>query len=589
MQRYVVLPVLILGLCLGLTFAYKPHQKVDVLVNNVGPFNNPAETYKYYSMPFCQPQKTSDQGENLGEKLAGDRRRNSLYDVRFRVDVQWQALCKKTLTQNDIKHFRDAIQHHYVFEMFVDDLPVRGFVGEMESRQANYGDHVHNDTHYYLFTHLDFAIAYNKNHIIALNLTTDPSQRVELVYGNNIPVEFSYSVSWAPVDVKHEDRMAYHQRNLIGDQLLEIHWLSIVNSLVLVLLLVAFLALILIRMLKKDLARSMELDDQELGAEDEDSGWKLVHGDVFRFPLRPALFAACVGNGAQILALMTAMMMLAMVGTFYPGHRGAVYMALVLVYPFTSVIGGFVSTRLYLQLGGARWASQAVLTAGLFAGPFFAVFLALNSVAVYYGSSSALPFGTIAMVVVLWALLTLPLTILASKRAKNQAVPFDAPCKTARVQREIPAVPWYRSGWVQVLLAGVLPFSAIYIELHYVFASVWGHRAYTVFGILGLAFVLLIVVTACITVALTYFQLAAEDYRWWWRSFASGGATGLFMYLYAFYFFLYRSDMNGVLQGAFFFGYMLMVAYAFFLMLGSVAFFTALKFTRHIYSAIKLD
>jgi hypothetical protein len=39
-------------------------------------------------------------------------------------------------------------------------------------------------------------------------------------------------------------------------------------------------------------------------------------------------------------------------------------------------------------------------------------------------------------------------------------------------------------------------------------------------------FVILVIVTAFITVALTYFQLAVEDHRWWWRSFLCGGSTG---------------------------------------------------------------
>lgn len=43
-------------------------------------------------------------------------------------------------------------------------------------------------------------------------------------------------------------------------------------------------------------------------------------------------------------------------------------------------------------------------------------------------------------------------------------------------------------------MAGFLPFSAIYIELHYIFASLWGHKIYTLFGILYLAFVMLIIV-----------------------------------------------------------------------------------------------
>ena len=49
---------------------------------------------------------------------------------------------------------------------------------------------------------------------------------------------------------------------------------------------------------------------------------------------------------------------------------------------------------------------------------------------------------------------------------------------------------------------------------------------YTIWSILFIVFIILIIVTAFITVALTYFQLAVEDHRWWWRSFLCGGATG---------------------------------------------------------------
>jgi transmembrane 9 superfamily protein 1 len=51
-------------------------------------------------------------------------------------------------------------------------------------------------------------------------------------------------------------------------------------------------------------------------------------------------------------------------------------------------------------------------------------------------------------------------------------------------------------------------------------------QVYTIYSILFIVFCILIIVTAFITVALTYFQLAAEDHRWWWRSFLCGGSTG---------------------------------------------------------------
>ena len=52
----------------------------------------------------------------------------------------------------------------------------------------------------------------------------------------------------------------------------------------------------------------------------------------------------------------------------------------------------------------------------------------------------------------------------------------------------------------------------IYIELHYIFASVWGHQIYTLFGILILAFLLLLVVCSFITVRGEGATAAAADF-----------------------------------------------------------------------------
>ncbi len=46
---------------------------------------------------------------------------------------------------------------------------------------------------------------------------------------------------------------------------------------------------------------------------------------------------------------------------------------------------------------------------------------------------------------------------------------------------------------------------------------------YYVFGFLLLVFVILAVTCAEITIVLCYFQLCAEDYHWWWRSFMTSG------------------------------------------------------------------
>lgn len=65
------------------------------------------------------------------------------------------------------------------------------------------------------------------------------------------------------------------------------------------------LAMIIVRTLRRDIARynsDVRMDDMM-----EETGWKLVHGDVFRPPPKRMLFAAIIGSGIQVflMALIT--------------------------------------------------------------------------------------------------------------------------------------------------------------------------------------------------------------------------------------------------------------------------------------------
>jgi hypothetical protein len=377
----------------------------------------------------------------------------------------------------------------------------------------------------------------------------------------------------------------YSQYSFLPENV-EIHWLSIINSFVLVLLLTVFLSIILVRVLKNDCSRYMKAEEDDL---EDESGWKLVHGDVFRFPTNKTLLCAALGSGSQLLALTCAILIMALSDAFHAGARGAMYTAFIIWYALTAVVSGYVSARYYKMFDGDKWVWNIVLASGLFSWPFFGIFMCLNSVAWHYGSTAALPFGTIIIVLLIMLLAGFPLTVLGGIGGRHQAPEWAPPSRTTKLPREMPEIPWYRSATAQVVMAGFLPFSAIYIELHYIFSSVWGQKSYALFGILSLAFLMLLIVTSFMTIALTYFQLAIEDHYWWWRSFFSGGSTGLFIYVYCAFYYFHRSDMFGLMQTSFFFGYMLMVSYGFVLMLGTVGFVSALAVVHHIYGTVKCD
>ncbi|CAL9054776.1 transmembrane 9 superfamily member 3 [Musa acuminata AAA Group] len=561
---------------------YKQGDPVPLYANKVGPFHNPSETYRFFDLPFCIPDHVTEKKEALDEVLNGDRLVGAPYKLDFRVDYDSELLCKKKLTKGDVAKFRNAVTKDYYFQMYYDDLPIWGFIGKVDKE----GKDLSNDK-YYLYRHIHFDILYNNDRVIEITVHTDPNSVADLTEDKDIEAEFLYSVKWKETTMPFEKRMEKYLQSSSLPHHLEIHWFSIINSCVTVLLLTGFLATILMRVLKNDFVKYA--DDEESAEDQEETGWKYIHGDVFRFPKNKSLLAASLGSGTQLFALTVFIFVLALVGVFYPYNRGALFTALVVIYALTSGIAGFTATSFYFQLEGTNWVRNLLLTGCLFCGPLFLTFCFLNTVAVVYSATAALPFGTIVVIVLIWTLVTTPLLVLGGIAGKNNKTEFQAPCRTTKFPREIPPLPWFRRTIPQMAMAGFLPFSAIYIELYYIFASVWGHRIYIIYGILFVVFIILLVVAAFVTVALTYFQLAAEDHEWWWRSFLCGGSTGLFVYGYCLYYYFARSDMSGFMQTSFFFGYMACICYGFFLMLGTVGFRAALFFVRHIYRSIKCE
>ncbi|XP_052763793.1 transmembrane 9 superfamily member 1-like isoform X2 [Mya arenaria] len=564
---------------------YEENAKVVMYVNKVGPYFNPHETYHYYQLPVCRPDKIEHKSLTLGEVLDGDRMAVSMYNINFKQDVANKELCRVRFEEDDLQLLRDAIEDLYYFEFVIDDIPIRGFIGHLE--EGGFLPHTHK---VYLWAHLHFNIEYNGEHIIYANVSTKEKEPVSLDdVTAPLEVAFTYSVKWHNSGLKYEERSKRLRDNSFFPKTLEIHWLSIINSMVLVFLLIGFVVIILTRVLKSDFARYNVDDEESEELDQEDNGWKIIHTDVFRFPAYKNLFCAILGVGMQFLTLATGIIIMAMMGLFNVHRHGQINSAGVILYAFTSCISGYVATNMYRKMGGDNWVWNINLTSALFAAPFVFVWSLVNSVAWAYGTTQALPFGTIILLMCLWMFVGYPLTVIGGIFGKNWANGFDAPCRTKNISREIPSVPWYRSAFAHCLVGGFLPFSAISVELYYIFSTLWGREQYTLYGILFIVFGILLSVTACISVALTYFQLSAEDYRWWWRSIFSAGSTGVFVFLYALFYYYKRSNMSGLLQSLEFFGYTALTCYVFFLMLGTVSFFASLTFVRYIYVNLKMD
>lgn len=148
---------------------------------------------------------------------------------------------------------------------------------------------------------------------------------------------------------------------------------------------------------------------------------------------------------------------------------------------------------------------------------------------------------------------------------------------------------WYTHPAFSIALGGILPFGAVCIELFFIMSAMWLHQLYLVFGFLFIVLIILIATCAEITIVMCYFQLCNEDYRWWWRSFLSAGSSGVYLFLYSVWYYFLKLSISGTVGTVLYFAYMSMVAFTFFLLTGSIGFFSCLWFVQKIYGAIKVD
>ena len=74
------------------------------------------------------------------------------------ADVPKKAICSDMLTEKQVKTFQAAVRKHYWYELFVDDLPIWGFVGPPPEETKD-------EDHIYIYTHKSFDINYNGNRV----------------------------------------------------------------------------------------------------------------------------------------------------------------------------------------------------------------------------------------------------------------------------------------------------------------------------------------------------------------------------------------------------------------------------------------
>ncbi|KAI7801941.1 transmembrane 9 superfamily member 2 isoform X2 [Triplophysa rosa] len=588
--------------------------------------------YEYDAFDLCKDSNERRPSENLGQVLFGERIETSPYKFSFNADKTCLKVCTKkyeTSGKEDklkLDFLKRGMELNYQHHWILDNMPVTwcyniednqkicnpGFpIGCLVNQEGKPKDacvinaEFNKKNTYYIFNHVDITISYHRveesagigarlvgatleprsvKHSNTDNPTCEgPPMDIPAEFSSNLEVTYSYSVKF-----KRNDEIRWASRwdyILVSMPHTNIQWFSIMNSLVIVLFLSGMVAMIMLRTLHKDIAKYNQIDQEDLH---EESGWKQVHGDVFRPPRLGMLLSVFLGQGTQIFIMTFITLFLACLGFLSPANRGALMTCAVVLWVLLGTPAGYVSARLYKTFGGENWKTNVLLTAFLCPGIVFVDFFLMNLILWVEGSSAAIPFGTLVAILALWFGISVPLTFAGAYFGfKKQGI--EPPVRTNQIPRQIPQQSFFTKPVPGIVMGGILPFGCIFIQLFFILNSIWSHQMYYMFGFLFLVFIILLITCSEATILLCYFHLCSEDYHWWWRSFLTSGFTAVYLFIYAVHYFFSKLQLIGLASTILYFGYTMIMVLIFFIFTGTIGFFACFWFVNKIYSVLKVD
>ena len=594
-----------------INWAHKAHEEMLIYAGSLSSVKN-IIPYRHSNLNICKPTKPKVLEDTLGEILSDMEKYSTEYKLNLTQSEYCKVLCKQYISQEQINRLMRLHNKKYVANYYFDKLPAGLLSFNLTTRKASidyssgipflYTDSSTNET--FIYNHLQIRVMLHKAgddtyDIVGFNILPNSIRQSDETHCalnekdiiNNLKQEpqpliegevlFTYDVLFDESEITFASRWDYYKPSNK-----RIHWISIITSNVIVLLLSALIILILYRTIKKD----VEVFNIKVGADDfiDEFGWKQVCNDVFRPGSNTLLYCACIGIGTQLFCMFFFGLFLSFLGFLNIEQRSNMLSILIIYYVLMGFPAGYISTRIYKLTNGRQWFKLALLNAVLFPGIVIGGYMFVNVILVIERSSASASFVDILALLTLWICCSSPLVLIGSFCGiKSQTL--HTPCKVNAVPTAIPVKPFYFNFKFMFIIGGLIIFSTICIELTYVMASLWRHQLYFLISFLWIGTVLMLIVSTEVAIIFTYLNLCRGDYIWWWKSFFFGASGSAYIVVYAVYYYFRYLRLTRMSAIVVYFGLMgLLTSVAAFIS-GAIATLGTFLFLRKIYGMIKID
>lgn len=571
---------------------FKTGQKVDLLVNYAHSEVND-EQIAYYKLPsVCPPSDKSNPVHlSISEILNGDRFWQSDYKLHFEVDNHCARICDRIISKKSALKVIELIKDDYMIEWVIDGLPgattlidddengkpkkfyIKGFpIGFIE----NGIPYLHNHVMLVIRWHKEFDDP-SKKSIVGFEIYPKSVSdfhcpgakrnyeryKIDLDQ-DKLLIPYTYSVFWREdTQINFNSRWKlYIDPNLnLKDN--KMHWIAIVNAIVLISLLSMFVAFIILRTIY-----SNNSNDQLSSSDndDENDHWKKIpHDEIFIEPKYLSFLCIISGSGIQLIFTIIGFSILLLFGL--NKNDKTILSSMIILFTIGGFFSGFSSIQQYKIFSSEPITIKKAIIISTISATLIMILALISTIIpnfIVYSKNSPrfIKFGSLVLMFFIYILLQIPISIIGGlislkfnylKLIIRSNIPKTEKLSISKINSNNNNKKFkqdkqiYNKFPFNLLIFGLFPFGITFIELLFLYKSIFVNKISSnyLYGFIIFSGILLLIVQIENGIISTFLRLNNGDSsNWQWKSILiSMFSILIYLQIYSIYYLFFRMKM----------------------------------------------